>query len=55
MITLEQGQPCFSDSQYVVIEGGEYAPTDLVKVGRVGHLDQVVAFYALFISTGEMP
>ena len=54
-VTLEAGQPLNTDPDWIVIEGGDYAPNALVDCRRASDPSQVVAYYALFILTGEYP
>lgn len=55
MIDLETGQIVLLDPEWVVIAGGSYAASDLVECVRLADPSQRVAFYALFIATGEYP
>lgn len=55
MITLETGQVCLTEPDWAVLNGGDYAPDVLVDCQRISDPSQVVAYYALFILTGEYP
>lgn len=45
----------YSEPQWSVLEGGEYAADDLVTCYRISDPTQQCAFYAIFITTGEYP
>jgi hypothetical protein len=51
-IILVQDQISF-DGKYVVLDGGTYKATDLVRVKNIENSDQEVAFSAKFIAFGE--
>lgn len=53
MITLETNQPLATDPDWAVVEGGTFNETELVECYRISAPEQRVAWYALFISTGE--
>jgi hypothetical protein len=55
MLTLETGQICFSEPEWAVRVGGDYAPSDVVECYRIGHEDQVVAYIAQFVENGTYP
>jgi hypothetical protein len=55
MLTLQTGQTCFSEPEWTVLVGGDYAPSDSVECSRIGHEDQVVAYIAQFIVDGTYP
>ena len=55
MIELETDQGMFTDPGYRVVIGGGFAPDEQVEVDMVSHPEQRVAFYALYVATGEMP
>lgn len=45
----------FTDPEWEVVKGGEYAPDALVEVRRVSDPTQVVAYYAQFVAEGTYP
>jgi len=55
MITLAQDQPMFTDNEWCVLAGGDYADTDLVPVYRVRFPEQIVAYHAQYVATGMLP
>jgi hypothetical protein len=55
MIALQADQEMFTDPGFRVVTGGDYDETDQVEVYRVDHPEQRVAFYAIYVATGQMP
>jgi hypothetical protein len=54
-ITLDTDQLLFSDPEWAVLVGGDYAADALVDVYRLSDPTQVVAYYAQFIANGTNP
>ncbi len=55
MLTLGTTQPCLTEPEWLVGEGGDYEADTLVECYRAADPSQKCAFYAQFISTGEYP
>ena len=54
-VVLETNQPMFTYPTYLVCVGSIYTADTLVQVYKEDHPEQQVAYYALFIATGELP
>lgn len=55
MIILEKDEPCLTDSNLLVKQGGEFAESDLVELYYKNNEDNVVALHALYIKEGRFP
>lgn len=55
MISLSKDQPMATDENWLVHVAGEYQPDELVEVYNKNDPEQMAAYYALYIVTGEMP
>lgn len=55
MISLSKDQPMFNEENWLVHTAGEYLPDALVDVYNKDNPEQMAAYYALYIATGEMP
>lgn len=55
MQSIAKDTVLYSEPQWAVLEGGEYAADALVPCYRIGDPTQQAAFYAIFITTGEYP
>ncbi len=55
MIELQTDQEMFTDPGYRVVQGGTFAGDEQVEVYRADQPEQRVAFYAIYVATGQMP
>ena len=55
MTTLATDQPLLTDPEWLVVAGGDFNDDDLVECYRSSGPEQKVAYYALFILSGEYP
>lgn len=55
MVTLTTDQHLATDSDWLVVTGGNFNDDTLVECYRSSDPEQVVAYYAVFTLSGEYP